>query len=147
MPTWLSTALRLAWFCFLALVAYDTVARLLLGQVPVSPIPAQTLACDVMLDLGLAVTYSVLVTPRILPVIAPYPARPRRLCLLMLGLGLAWWVVICAFATRELMGPPGILLSLVLLFVIPVVMAPWYVRWLRTKTPGREDRSGSPCPD
>jgi hypothetical protein len=54
----------------------------------------------------------------------------------MLGLGLAWYAVICAWVTRVLDAPPDLGVSLVVLFVIPMILAPRYVQWLWTKVPG-----------
>jgi hypothetical protein len=41
----------------------------------------------------------------------------------------------CAWVTRLLDKPPDLGIGTVVLFVIPIVLAPWYVRWLKTKVP------------
>ena len=41
----------------------------------------------------------------------------------------------CAWVTRLLDTPPDLVISVLLLFVIPIMLAPWYVRWLKTKVP------------
>ncbi len=135
MPRWLSVGFWIAGSCFLALVAYDAVAVYLLGRGTYRLMPAHDLARGLVQDLGLAAAYGVTVTPRVLRVVADYSSRARRLCLVMLGLGIAWYDVICAFMTRRLPSPPGIEVGLVVLFVVPVLLAPWYVRWLKSKVP------------
>ncbi len=135
MPAWLSAALWITVPCLLALVAYDFVATYLLTTVQPFPVPLHEFARGILQDLGLAFAYAVTVTPRVVSKVAADAPRARRLTLLMLGLGLAWYDVLCAFATRSLAEPPGILVSLVVLFLIPVMLAPPYVRWLKTKVP------------
>ncbi len=135
MPAWLSAALWIAVPCLLALIAYDFVAIYLLATAQPSLVPLHEFARGILQDLGLALVYAVTVTPRVINRVAADAPRARRLTLLMLGLGLAWYDVLCAFATRSLAEPPGILVSLVVLFLIPVMLAPPYVRWLKTKVP------------
>ena len=135
MRRWLSIALLISVPCLLALVAYDAVAIFLLGRGVDRLVPMHDWARGVLQDLGLAVVYAVTVTPRVIKLVAGYPDLTRRLCLIMLGLGIAWYDVLCAAATRVLADPPGLALSIVVLFVVPVVLAPGYVRWLRSKLP------------
>ena len=65
----------------------------------------------------------------------------------MLGLDLAWYKVLCAALSRKLAEPPGLVMSLIVLVLIPVLLAPRYVEWLRTKAPSdrleTEERQGS----
>ena len=133
MPPWLSAAFLIAVPCFLALVAYDAVAVFLLHRGAYPTVPMHDLARGVLQDFGLTTVYAVTVTPRVLPVVAPFSAKIRRACLIMLGLGIACYDVICASATRLLGMPPGVAVSVVVLILIPVIVAPWYVRWLATK--------------
>ncbi|WP_447973746.1 hypothetical protein [Nitrospira sp. Kam-Ns4a] len=135
MPKWLSVGLVIAGSCFLALVAYDAVAVYLLGRGTYRLMPAHDLARGLVQDLGLAAAYGVTVTPRVLRVVSDYSPKVRRLCLIMLGLGIAWYDVLCAFVTRGLPSPPGIEVGLVVLFIVPMLLAPWYVRWLKSKVP------------
>ena len=86
-------------------------------------------------DLALTAVYATTVTPRVGAVVSFYSTMARRVCLIMLGLGLAWYEVMCAWVTRQLDKPPDLWLSLVLLFGVPILVAPWYVRWLKTKVP------------
>lgn len=132
MPNWLSAALLIALPCFLALAAYDSIAILALRRGE-GLVPVHDLMRGLVLDLDLVLVYAVTVTPRILKTVVDYPARARRLCLIMLGLGLAWYEVICAATTRILAAPPDLSVTVVVLFVIPIILAPGYVRWLRTK--------------
>ncbi|MBI4402271.1 MAG: hypothetical protein HY581_11640 [Nitrospirae bacterium] len=132
MPRWLSVAWLIALPCFLALVAYDAVAMLLLKRGASALVPAHDLARGVAQDAGLAVAYAVTVPPRVIKVVADYSQRTRRLCLVMLGLGIAWYDVLCASMTRVLAEPPGLGISVVVLFVIPILLAPAYVQWLKT---------------
>lgn len=134
MPRWLSVALLIAVPCLLALVAYDSVAVLLFKRGEYPLFPAHDLARGAVQDMGLAILYAILVTPRVVTVVSGYPASTRRLCLIMLGLGLAWYEVLCAALSRRLSEPPGLVISLVVLVLIPVLLAPRYVEWLRTKT-------------
>ncbi len=97
-----------------------------------------------MQDIGLAATYAAIVTPRVAEVVAAESDSIRHTCLIMLGLGLAWYAVVCAWLTRLLDAPPDLGMSLVVLFVIPMVVSPSYVRWLRTKVPKYSRRSEGP---
>lgn len=135
MPRWLSAALLISIPCFLALFAYDAVAILLFRRGEYQLVPAHDLAPGVIQDLGLVIIYAVAVTPRVIDVVADYPHGTRRICLIMLGLGIAWYDVLCASATRILAEPPGFAVSLVVLFVIPILLAPWYVQWLKSWIP------------
>lgn len=132
-PRWLSVALLFAVPCLLALVAYDSVAILLFKRSEYPPFPAHDLVRGALQDMGLAILYAFAVTPRVAAVVSDYPANTRRLCLIMLGLGLAWYEVLCAALSRKLAEPPGLAVSLVVLILIPVMFAPRYVEWLRTK--------------
>jgi hypothetical protein len=132
---WLSIALLVSGPCLLALLAYDAVAVFLFGRGVDRLVPMHDWARGALQDLGLAVVYAVTVTPRVINVVAGYTHVTRRLCLIMLGLGIAWYDVLCAAATRVQAEPPGLALSLVVLFVIPVIVAPGYVRWLKSKLP------------
>lgn len=135
MPRWLSAALLISIPCFLALFAYDAVAILLFRRGEDQLVPAHDLARGVIQDLGLVIVYAMAVTPRVTQVVADYPRKSRRLCLIMLGLGIAWYDVLCASVTRMLSEPPGFGLSLVVLFVIPIMLAPWYLQWLKSWVP------------
>lgn len=135
MPRWLSVALLVAVPCLLALVAYDSVAILLFKRGEYQLIPAHDLGRGALQDVGLAILYAVTVPPRVAAVVSDYPTGTRRLCLIMLGLGLAWYDVLCAALSRKLAEPPGLVMSLVVLVLIPVMLAPCYVEWLRTKAP------------
>lgn len=134
---WISIALLIGVPCFLALVAYDWVAVVVLGRGPYRLIPWHDLARGMVQDLGLTLVYAVTVTPRVVHVIADYSEKARRVCLIMLGLGLAWYEVICAWVSRQI-GGADLAVSLVMLFVVPFILAPSYVRWLRTKVPEDE---------
>jgi len=136
MRRWVSAALLIAVPCFLALLAYDWVAVLVLGYRTYRLVPWHDLARGIIQDLGLTAVYAVVVTPRVVNVVANFPDKARRLSLIMLGLGLAWYDVMCAWVTRLLDTPPDLVISVLLLFVIPIMLAPWYVRWLKTKVPG-----------
>ncbi|TLY20239.1 MAG: hypothetical protein E6K68_08310 [Nitrospirae bacterium] len=133
MHRWLISPLLVAGPCLLALLAYDAVAIFLLGRGENRLAPMHDWAGGALQDLGLAVVYAMTVTPRVINVVAGFPQVTRRLCLIMLGLGIAWYDVLCAAATRVLAEPPGLALSLVVLFVVPVILAPGYVRWLGSK--------------
>ncbi len=135
MPRWLSAALLISIPCFLALFAYDAVAILVFRRGEYQLVPAHDLARGVSQDLGLVTVYAMAVTPRVINVVADYARKSRRLCLIMLGLGIAWYDVLCASATRILAEPPGFAVSLVVLFVVPFVLAPWYVQWLKSWIP------------
>jgi hypothetical protein len=146
MPRWLSVALLVAIPCLLALVAYDSVAILLFKRGEYPLFPAHDLARWALQDMSLAILYAITVSPRVATVVATYPAKTCRHCLIMLVLGLAWYEVLCAAQGRRLGEPPGLVMSLVVLVLIPVMLAPWYVEWLRTKAPrDREtgERQGS----
>jgi hypothetical protein len=130
-----STAVLIAVPCFFALVAYDYVAIEILNRGSYQLVPAHDLARAILQDLGLTAVYAGTVPFRVHNEVAGYSARTRWLCLAMLGLGLAWYDVLCAFGTRYLADPPGIGVSLVILFIVPVLLAPWYVRWLKSKVP------------
>ena len=133
MPRWLTAALLIAGPCFLALFAYDAVAIFVLGRGAYQFVPTHDLARGLMQDFGLTCLHAATVTPRVMRVVADYPDNTRRLCLIMLGLGIAWYDVICASATRLLETPPGFWISVVVLVVIPVVVAPRYVGWVKGK--------------
>lgn len=139
LPRWLSIGLLIAGSCFAALVAYDWVAVYLLGRGPHRLVPTHDFVRGLVEDLGLAAAYGLVVTPRVAGVVADDPPRVRRISLVMLGLGIAWYDVICAFGTRELPAPPGFEVGLVVLFVVPVLLAPWYVRWVRSKIPAGQE--------
>jgi hypothetical protein len=136
MPSWLSSAWLIALPCFLALLAYDWIAVVVLGRGFPRPVPWTDLAQNFTQDLALTVIYTVVVTPRILKVVKLYSTKARRACLVMLGLALAWYAVLCAWMTRLLRTPPDVVIGGVLLFVVPMILAPAYVRWLKTKLPG-----------
>jgi hypothetical protein len=131
----LSTALLIAIPCLLALLAYDVIAVYLLRQGEYRLVPAHDLARGMLQDVGLVSIYAVAMTARVAKVVDGYEERSRRLCLIMLGLGIAWYDVVCAWVTRLLPTPPDFWMSGVVLFVIPIILAPWYVRWLKTKVP------------
>ncbi|MGH7227741.1 MAG: hypothetical protein ACREIH_00895 [Nitrospiraceae bacterium] len=135
MRRWVSAALLIAVPCFLALLAYDWVAVVVLGYRAYRLVPWHDLARGIIQDLGLTAGYAVVVTPRVVHLVAEFPDKARRLSLIMLGLGLAWYDVMCAWVTRLLDTPPDLAISLLVLFVIPIMLAPWYVRWLKTKVP------------
>jgi hypothetical protein len=128
----LTMVLFIAGPCFLALLVYDWMAVVVFGCEAPRLVPWHDLARGALQDLGLTAVYALTVTPRVVPVVVGDPEKSRRLTLIMLGLGLAWYAVICAWATR-LLDTPDLGLSLVILFVIPIIVAPAYVRWLRTK--------------
>ena len=132
-PRWLSAALLIAMPCLIALVAYDAVAVFLLRHDEYRLHPGQDFARGFLQDLGLAVVYALTVTPRLLSILPVCLTRAAAVSLVMLGLGIAWYDVLSAFMTRLLAHPPGAALSLVVLFVVPVLLAPWYFRWLHTK--------------
>ena len=136
MRRWVSSALLIAVPCFLALLAYDWVAVVVLGYRAYRLVPWHDLARGIIQDLGLTAVYAVVVTPRVVNVVVNFPSKARRVSLIMLGLGLAWYDVMCAWVTRLLDTPPDLVISVLLLFVIPIMLAPWYVRWLKTKVPG-----------
>jgi hypothetical protein len=131
----LTGGLFIAGPCFLALLVYDWIAVVVLGQGPYRLVPWHDLARGAIQDLGLTAVYALTVTPRVSKVIADNSERSARLTRIMLGLGLAWYAVICAWMTRALDMSPDLGVSIVLLFIVPVIVAPWYVRWLKTKMP------------
>ena len=131
MAGWLAVALLVCIPCSLALFAYDAGAIFLLRRGEYQLVPFHDLAHAMAQDLGLVSVYAITVTPRVITVVASYPSRTRRSCLVMLGLGIAWYDVLCASVTRVLAAPPGFGVSLVVLFVIPIILAPWYVQWVR----------------
>lgn len=135
MAGWLAVASLVCIPCLLALFAYDAVAIFLFRRGEYQLVPFHDLARAAAQDLGLVVVYAVAVTPRVMTVVAGYPSRTRRSCLVMLGLGIAWYDVLCAAVTRVLLEPPGFGVSLVVLFVVPVILAPWYVERVRTWLP------------
>jgi len=128
-------------------VAYDSVAILLFKRGEYPLFPAHDLARGALQDMGLAILYAITVSPRVAAAVSDYPASTRRLCLIMLGLGLAWYEVLCAALSRRLAEPPGLAVSLVVLVLIPVMLAPRYVEWLRSRVPSdrleTEERQGS----
>lgn len=130
---WLSSAFLIAVPCFLALTVYDWIAVFLIDR-RVDHLPrSSVLGQDFLQDASLIAVYVVLITPRVSHIVAEYRPHVRRVCLIMLGLGLAWYEVVCASMTRLLPEPPGFWVTVVILFIIPMVLAPWYVRWLRQK--------------
>ena len=135
MLRWLSVAGFISLPCLVALVAYDWVTVVAIGRGIYRLVPWHDFAQDILQDLGLTAAYAVTVTPRVVNVVANYSKKASRACLIMLGLGLAWYAMICAWMTRALNVPPDLWISLVVLFVIPVMLAPWYVQWLKTKVP------------
>ncbi|MER3424453.1 MAG: hypothetical protein C4293_15775 [Nitrospiraceae bacterium] len=132
---WVSAALLIAIPCLLALLAYDAIAVFVFKRGPYQLVPIYELVRGMIQDVGLTVVYAATVTPRVMGIVTGYPERTRRLCLMMLGLGIAWYEVICAWATRLSKTPPDAWVSIVVLFVVPIILAPWYVRWLRSKVP------------
>lgn len=114
-----------------ALIAYDTVSFVIMDRGDARLGPAHDLAIGAIEDAGLALVYAMTITPRVTHVITTSAPGTRRACLIMLGLGLAWYEVVCASATRLVTGPPGLVLSLVVLFGIPMILAPWYAGWLK----------------
>jgi hypothetical protein len=132
---WLSIAGMIAGSCFLGLLFYDWIAVVALGHGRYSLVPWRDFANGAAEDLGLTAVYAATVTPRVGMVVSFYSTMARRVCLIMLGLGLAWYEVMCAWVTRQLDTPPDLWGSLVLLFGVPMLVAPWYVRWLKTKVP------------
>jgi hypothetical protein len=137
MPRWLSVALLIALPCLTALLAYDAVAVFLLRHDQYRLNPGRDLARAFLQDLGLVAVYAVSVTPRILPTVPETVSRTTAFSLIMLGLGIAWYDVLSAFISRMLPDPPGFAISLVVLFVVPVLLAPRYLRWVQAKANGR----------
>ena len=129
----LTVALLISIPCLLALVVYDSVAVFLLQRGDYRPVPAHDFAQGALQDLGLVLVYAIMITPRVLPILANQPTRTAHHALVMLGLGIAWYDVLCAFMSRMLPEPPDVAVGLVALFVIPVLLAPWYLRWLQSK--------------
>ncbi len=115
--------------CFFALLVYDWLAVVVFDHQISRLVPWHDFARGLMQDLGLTAAYTLTVTPRVSGIVAAYPDRVQRSCLIMLGLGLAWYEAICAWVTRVLDAPPDVAMSLIVLFVIPVLLVPWYVRW------------------
>lgn len=130
---WLSSAFLIAAPCFLALTTYDWIAVFLIDREIDHLSRSSVLGQDFLQDASLIAVYAILITPRVSHVVAEYRSDIRRVCLIMVGLGLAWYEVVCASLTRLLPKPPGFWVTVVILFVIPMVLAPWYVRWLRQK--------------
>lgn len=135
MRRWLSIAGIIAGSCFLALLSYDWIAVIAVGHGRHGLVPWEDFAYGAAEDLALTAVYATTVTPRVGGVVSFYSTMTRRVCLIMLGLGLAWYEVMCAWMTRQLDEPPDLWVSLVLLFGVPTLVAPWYVRWLKTKVP------------
>lgn len=132
---WGSAALLIAIPCLLALLAYDAIAVFVFKRGVYALAPIYDLVRGMIEDVGLAVVYAATLTPRVVRIVAGYPEKARKLCLMMLGLGIAWYEVVCAWVSRLSDTPPDAWVSLVVLFVVPFVLAPWYVRWLRSKVP------------
>ncbi len=130
---WVTTGLLIAVPCLLALATYDALAILLFRRGAHPLVPGHDLARALLQDLGLTVLYALTITPRVVHLAARYSKRARRLSLIMLGLGVAWSEVVCAAASRVLGEPPGLILSLVILVVIPVLLAPWYLQWVEAR--------------
>jgi hypothetical protein len=140
MGRWFSIAAWLAVPCLLALLLYDWAAVVVFGEGPYRPgqptgyaaVAWSHLAGGFAQDLALTTIYAVTITPRVVTVVAGYSDKTRNVSLIMLGLGLAWYEVMCAWASRQF-GPPDLGVALVVLFVVPAVLAPSYVRWVKTK--------------
>jgi hypothetical protein len=133
MPRTVAVAVLISVPCLLALVAYDSVAVFLLRRGEYRLVPAHDVARGFLQDVGLVLVYALTITPRVMPIMSDRPIHTARPALVMLGLGIAWYDVLCAFLTRMLPEPPGMALGLVALFVIPVLLAPCYLRWLQSK--------------
>lgn len=129
----LSTALLLGVPCLVALAAYDAIAILVFRRGAHSLVPAHDLSRSLLQDLGLTVLYMLVITPRVTRLVWSFPSLARRACLVMLGLGLAFYDVLCAAASRSLSEPPGLLVAGIVLVLIPVLAAPSYVRWLKAR--------------
>jgi hypothetical protein len=136
MRRWGTVAILIFAPCLLALAAYDAVAVFLLRQGQYALVPVHDFARGLLQDLGLAVVYGLTITPRILPLVADRPSRPTYYALVMLGLGIAWYDVLCAFVTRMFAEPSDAVAALVVLFGIPILISPWYFRWLQLKAHG-----------
>ena len=132
---WGTVALLIAGPCLLALLAYDWVAVVVLGHQVYRLVPWRDFAQGIVEDVGLTAVYAVTVTPRVIGIVADYSEKARRACLIMLGLGLAWYEVMCAWVTRLFNAVPDVILGLIVLFVVPALFAPSYVRWIKTKVP------------
>lgn len=63
MPRWVSVSLLIAGPCFLALLAYDWVAVVMLGHRTYRLVPWHDFARGIVQDLGLTAVYAVTVTP------------------------------------------------------------------------------------
>src|SRR5919109_2724314 len=100
MPRSVTVAVLISAHCFLALAAYDAVAVFLLRQGPYLLVPAHDFARGLLQDLGLTLIYAMTITPRVLPLVPSALTHPTSYALVMLGLGVAWYDVLCAFATR-----------------------------------------------
>ena len=129
----LSTALLIGVPCLLALIAYDAIAILGLTRAPHALIPAHDLPQGLLQDVGLTVLYMLVITPRVAGMVRSFPPLARRASLIMLGLGLAWYEVLCAAASRWMAEPPGLLIAGIVLVAVPMLVAPWYVEWLKGK--------------
>jgi len=130
MRRWLADALLILCSSLVGLIAYDTVSIVIMARGDHRLEPVHELAIAATEDTGLALVYAMTITPRVTHVITTSALGTRRACLIMLGLGLAWYEVVCASVTRLVTGPPGLVLSLVMLFGIPMILAPWYAAWL-----------------
>ncbi len=106
MRRWSVDALLIAVPCCFALLVYDWLAVVVFGHQLSRLVPWHDFARGMMQDLGLTAAYTLTVTPRVSGIVAAYPDRARRSCLIMLGLGLAWYEVTCAWVTRVLDAPP-----------------------------------------
>jgi len=133
MKRYLSCAVFIALPCFLALLIYDWVAVVAAARGLYRSVRWSDFAQGALQDAGLASIYGLMVTPRVTGSVAGDGERARRLCLMMLGFGLAWYDVMCAWVTRWLNASQDLGVSLVMLFLVPFLVAPWYVRWLRSK--------------
>lgn len=129
----LSTALLIGLPCLLALTAYDSVAILLFDRGTDALTPAHDLSRSLLQDMGLTVLYMSVISPRVVALVRVFPTMARRASLVMLGLGLAWYEVLCAAASRSLSEPPGLLIAGIVLLLVPMLVAPWYVRWLKSR--------------
>lgn len=127
------TALLIGVPCLLALLAYDAIAILLFERGTHALVPAHDLSQGLLQDVALTVVYMLLITPRVAGLVRSFPTLARRACLVMLGLGLAWYEVLCAAASRSLSEPPGLLIAGIVLILVPMLVAPWYVEWLKRK--------------
>lgn len=129
----LSTALYIGLPCLVALIAYDSIAILVLKRGTHSLVSAHDLSRSLLQDVGLTLVYMLVVTPRVAGLVRSFSPLARRACLVMLGLGLAWYEVLCAAASRSLAEPPGLLIATIVLVLVPMLVSPWYVRWLKRR--------------